>query len=261
MPQIYGSLHKPSRTMSWQFLRTFLVFFFWLAALGLIIYTAFYSNAFSVKNVQVQGVHFNSPDTIRQIVPQHVNIWRLPTASIEKQILALPAVDSVQVLRDLPDTVRVVVTEKQPLVLWSSAGTASLLDASGTVFAQYPMSALPAKGTPIGDLVAKDPVVIDSQNLAVQLHHPVVGSTFITFVNTAQAQLATLLPELTIDHFEVGTTTYDLTLFAKQGMQVQFNTLGDPAVEIRNLTRLVRQEHVKLTQHVNLEIDRWAYVQ
>jgi hypothetical protein len=261
MPQIYGSLHETRPAFSWAILRTIGVVLFWVGAVALVLYTLFFSSVFMVKAVNVEGVHFNDANAIAGYVPQGINIWRLPVADIEKKVLALPAVDSVEVLRGLPGTVKIVVHEKQPVAIWSSAGVASLLDPSGVVFMQYPLDQLPLKGTPIGDILATEPVVIDTQNLPVSPEKPVVSSQFITFVSVVQSQTTATLPDLTIDHFEVGTTTYDLTMFAKQGMQVALNTLSDPAVDVRNLTRLVRQEKTPLTAKVDLQIDRWAYVQ
>ena len=107
----------------------------------------------------------------------------------------------------------------------------------------------------------KLPLVVDTKALPVQLGKQPAGSTFVSFVAAVNSQLTTLLPSLTIDHFEISDSTYELTLISKQGMQVQFNTLGDAGVQSRNLVRLVQQHDVNLTSSkVNLQVDRWAYV-
>lgn len=260
MPQIYGSLHKPERRFSWSIIWSLFKILFGMGSVALVVYTLFMSPVFSVKTVEVQGVAFNDPATVKATVPQGGNIWRLPVGQIEQEVLQLPSVESVQVLRGLPNTVRIVVTEKRPALRWVSAGTLSLIDESGTVFSQYPVASVPATGTSVGDVLATALLITDSQNLPVALHREVVSVSFVQFVSVVRDNLATSLPELTIDRFEIGATTYDLTLYAKQGMKVQFNTLADPAVAVRNLTRLIKNYHVQLTQQVDLQIDRWAYV-
>jgi len=261
MPRIYGSLQEPERTSPLRTIGVFFRFFVLLALISAAGWALFFSPWFQVTDVEVDGAAFVSADSVRAQVPLGGNIWRLQAKTIEAKVLTNPVVESVEVLRGIPHTVRVVVHERPPMALWTSGSTVSVLDPQGIAFEQFPMTGLPAATTPLGAALAKNPRVVDTKSLPVAADQTVVSPVFIGFIQQCQTQLAALLPQLTIDHYEVANTTYDLTLVTKQGMTVTFNTLADPGVQVRNLTRLVKEKNVPLTAKVNLSIDRWAYVQ
>jgi hypothetical protein len=68
------------------------------------------------------------------------------------------------------------------------------------------------------------------------------------------------VPGVRVDHFEVGATTYDVTMVLHGGLQVFFNSLGDAGVQSRNLARLARDGKLTNATRVDLRVDRWAYV-
>jgi hypothetical protein len=216
---------------------------------------------FTVRDVVVEGSRFTEEGVIRAAVPAGTSIWLLSKDEITSRLLQDTRIESVAILRGLPDTIKVVVHERTPSLIWLSGELQTVLDQSGVAFAQYASAAFPAPGTRLGDGLANVPRVTDTKGLPVTVDQQVVGPTFISFADEVRTLIAAALPDLEIDHIEIADTTYDITVVAKQGMRVQFNTLADPGIQVRNLTRLVHQQKAGYSSQVDLRIDRWAYVQ
>ena len=257
MPRIYGNL-QPKRREYFAFLRCLPLFFWSLVGIGL-VYGVLFSGFFSVKHVEVEGAVLSDADQIRSTVPLGSSLWFISKKQIADRVSDDPAVDGVAVLRGLPDSVKIVVSEKKPAMVWQSGPTYYVLDADGVPFLSY--SALPDAATPIGKTLASVPLVRDDKALPVRIGRQPAGGSFVTFVAATQAQVKKLLPTVQVLRFEVSDTTYDVTMFTKQGMEVQFNSLGDAGVQSRNLARLVQQNKANLASSmVDLRVDRWAYV-
>jgi len=215
------------------------------------IYLVLFSGYFSVKTVQVQGAHFASSEQIQALVPTGHDIWFLSTRDITDRVMQYPSVQSATVQRGLPNSVRIVVREKQPALIWISGNTCYVLDASGTAFAQFSRVDIPELGVPR---------VYDVENVPVKLGQQVAGISFVQFVTSASEQFASLLPQVTINSIEISDTTYEVTFYSTQGLTVEMSSLSDAGVQVRNLTRLIHQKDATLTSNVNLTVDRWAYV-
>ena len=259
MPKIYGNLHKEPRSLSRTLVAVQIVL--WIGAIASLAYAFWFSDWFHVHNIDIQGVRFSSSDRIKKLTPLGGSIWSISTDNLAKEIRSDEQVQSVQVLRGLPDSLRIIVQERVPALLWQSAGTTTVLDTGGVAFLQYPSGQLPDRSQPAGLALAPLIKVQDTTNLPASLGHQMVTAQFVQFVNAVNQDLQQKIPTLTLDHFEIAATTYDVTMRTKQGAQIQMNSLADPHVQMRNLTRLFVQKKASLTSRIDLRIDRWAYVQ
>ena len=259
MPKIYGNLQKPPRDFSafWAFLRSL----FWLSLIGLIVYVIWFSDYFKIEKVEVEGTRFVSADNIKKMVPYGSNILFFSSEDLSNKILQDQALESVGVFRGLPSSLKIVIKERQPALIWNSGDYATILDDQGAAFAQYSRAGLPTEDTEMGKYLKQVPRLYDTKAVPVSLGSKVTNKDFVSFIQNVQERMASLLPQVTIDHYEISDTTYDLTMIAKQGLQVQLNSLGEAGPQIRNLTRLIHQGKATLTSKVDLRVDRWAYVQ
>ncbi len=115
MPKIYGNLQKPTRSYEW--IGRFLTRSLWSAAFIASVYALFFSGWFTIKKVEVEGARFSSEEAIRTEVGTEGSIWLLPKDEIRSHILRERSVESVAVFRGIPDSIKVVVKERQPAVL------------------------------------------------------------------------------------------------------------------------------------------------
>jgi cell division protein FtsQ len=109
-------------------------------------YLLFGSAVFRATTVSVTGEHRLSASTIRSAaaVPDRP-LARLDTRAVARRVANLPAVANADVRRRWPHTVRIVVTERVPLLAVPRGGGYALVDADGVAFAtvQSPPRQLP----------------------------------------------------------------------------------------------------------------------
>lgn len=257
-PLIYGNLQKPPRDYS--VLVTIFKRALWFGSLGAIAWLLFWSPVFTVKNVEVQGSLLSKPDAIDALVPRGGSIWFIQESRIKQAILASEPVVNVSILRGIPDSIRVVVEERKPVMLWQSGDGVSLIDEGGEVLFTYKLPEFPTAETEPGTTLNQLPRVTDTKNVPVQVGGSIATQQFTGFVTQLQTELGVYLPDMVVARLEVQETTYDLQVVTVEGLRVQMNTLGDPAVQVRNLKRLLTQESIPPTAQVDMRIDRWAYV-
>ena len=258
MPRIYGNLQRPKRDFG-AFFRT-LRNLFWLLAVAAGAYAVFFSGWFSVRQVQVEGVLFAPKEQVQTAVPLGSNLWLLSQQQASSRVMRYPSVESVSVLRGLPDHVRIAVVEKQPALVWLSGNDALVLDNSGMAFARFGRADIPSGDTPLGAALAGIPRVYDVKAVPVKVGQQVASASFVRFISETRRQWAELLPQATLSRFEISETTYDVTVYTEQGLRVQLSSLADAGVQVRNLTRLIHQGYANLNSTVDLRVDRWAYV-
>jgi len=77
------------------------------------------------------------------------NLFLVRAEDIAAALRALPTVTDAQVTVDLPDTLRVHLVERQPILAWVVGSERFVVDRNGVVFAAYPADAPgPSKGLP-----------------------------------------------------------------------------------------------------------------
>ncbi|CAN5165543.1 hypothetical protein BH11PAT4_BH11PAT4_7850 [soil metagenome] len=257
-PLIYGNLQKPKRDYS-SFFRL-LKHALWSGSVAAIVWLLFWSPVFTVKQVEVAGSLLSNSAAISESIPRGGSIWFLSEASIKSKIFATQPVIDVKVYKGIPHSVKVVVEERKPVILWQSGDGVSLIDAGGEVLFTYKVAEFPTSEAEPGTTLNQLPRVTDSQNITVVTGTSIASPQFVEFVASLQHEMATYLPDLRVTRLEVQRTTYDLLVVAESGLRVQMNTLGEAAPQVRNLARLITQENIASNAQVDLRIDRWAYV-
>lgn len=101
------------------------------------IYGAAGSSAFGLARLDLGELRWTERADLLDAaaVPSDVNVFRIETAPIEARIETLPAVLSAEVRVALPGTLRIDVTERDPIMAWVVGETAFLVDREGRLFA------------------------------------------------------------------------------------------------------------------------------
>ncbi len=104
------------------------------------------SPVFRVQEVQVAGASQVDAARVRELASLNGDsMLHLETAGAVEQIKFLPLVKDVHIERRWPNTVRIVVTERQPWGFWQVGDTRYVIDSEGVVLADMP----PADGAPV----------------------------------------------------------------------------------------------------------------
>ena len=119
-----------------------------VAALGAIValIALYLSPAVRVDGIEVVGAAQVDPAKVRELAAlDSDSMLHLNTSGAEEQIRLLPLVNDVRIERHWPQTVRIIVSERQPWGYWQVADTRYVIDSEGVVLADVP----PAEGAPV----------------------------------------------------------------------------------------------------------------
>jgi len=104
---------------------------------GLALYGANASAAFGYRKLQIIGAGFTPQATVRRELglTDAANLFRLTTDGMADRLRTLPAVADASIEVVLPDTLRVRLVERQPIVVWQVGDSRFLVDADRFIFA------------------------------------------------------------------------------------------------------------------------------
>jgi cell division protein FtsQ len=107
---------------------------------GLIVWLFYYSSAFAVSGVRINGADTVPLATIEQTAaaPVGTPLAKVDLRSIADRVRTIPAVADAQVTRAWPHKVVIVVTERVPVVVVTDGSRYELVDATGTTFKRLP---------------------------------------------------------------------------------------------------------------------------
>jgi cell division protein FtsQ len=112
--------------------------------------------AFGYARLDVEGTLVTPPALVEAMLglDKGTNLVSLATDPLEEQLRVLPSVADANVSIGLPDTIRVDVTERRPIVIWAAAGHRFVVDDGGTLFAD--LGASSPQGMPALPVIADD---------------------------------------------------------------------------------------------------------
>jgi len=122
---------------------------------GLALYGANASAAFGYRRLDLVGAGLTPESAIRQRlgVAPSANLFRLSTDGMADRLRTLPTVADASIEIVLPDTLRVRVVERKPILVWQVGAQGYLVDADRVVFAT-------------ADGVSDLPVIVDKRAVA-----------------------------------------------------------------------------------------------
>jgi len=159
-----------------------------LAALAVVlscltIYGVGTSPVFAFHHLDVAGASWTNPADVQALlgVSDGTNLVTLQTDDLAGRLETLPAVRSADVSVVLPNTIRVRLNERQPILVWQTASARFLVDSTAVAFVQL------ADGAPVPNGL---PTIVDTRiGSAISL-----GSTIDPVNFDAATRLGSLKP-------------------------------------------------------------------
>jgi cell division protein FtsQ len=183
------------------------------------VWLVFFSPQLSVRHVEVSGTDLLSTDRVRDAarVPEGEQLATVDLGRVRSRVAAVAEVESVDVTREWPDTVRITVVERTAVAVVRFGRSWRGLDAAGVAFRTYdrPPGNLPrVEATPsvLGDAL----------------------SEAATVVGRMPAALARK-----VDHVEVETVDR-ITLVLRNGRTVQWGSSEESALKAEVLVKLLQ---------------------
>lgn len=154
-----------------------------LACAG-IAFGALNSTAFAYQRTSIEGssAYVSTAVAVQAmgLASAAPNLFTVSTARLEADLLKLPAVTAARVSVELPGTLRVSLSEREPILAWVADGHRFAVDRNGLLFAELPANG--ADGLP---------TVVDRRGNAASL---AVGSTLDPLDLDVATRLGSLRP-------------------------------------------------------------------
>lgn len=193
-----GKLNLKKRASRWRRVRPYVFGALAAALVAGLVWLLWFSTAFVVRTVDVQGVELLTPQGVQEAaqVPMGSQLIRVDTAPIAARVGALAPVADVRVEVVWPSSVRINVTERKPVFQVVDGSTYSWVDSAGVVFNQA------------GEKKAGLPLAV-------------VGSMDARLLGDVATVLAALSPQLAERLERISAATPDrITLHFAKGVQV-----------------------------------------
>jgi cell division protein FtsQ len=173
--------------------------------------------AFSFARIEIAGTLVTKPAAVEAMLglEKGTNLVGLATEPLEAQLREIPSIAGANISVGLPDTIRVEVTERRPIVIWAAAGHRFVVDDTGTLFADV------GKAPP--SAIAGLPIVSDDRRAAATLG---IRST----LDPVDLDAATRLGSLTPDKIGSGAAKLTVRITDERGFTVSSGAKGWLAV-------------------------------
>jgi len=158
------------------------------------IWFALFTKTFTVQAVTVVDARDYTAQAVQTLLEpmKGKNIFWLNTGLLEQNLtINVPQIRVVHIDRKLPSTLKVIVQEKQPVMLLVSQKKYYFVDEGGIAYEEAQLDTLP--GVVLPTVKNSDPTV------AVTLGSPVVDQSFITFIATVQKELPHIVPAQVVE--------------------------------------------------------------
>ena len=216
-------------------------------ALG-ILYLMFFSGAFTVSEVQVNGTKEINPSSIQGMAEKNLdseiikkNIFLFDSDALSREIKRNYSLKSLKVKKEYPKKVIIQLKEYTSEIEWKSREKYYLIDEKGRAVA-----ALDKKRE---NLV----VVEDKKNLPVQIGKTLVSTDFINFVKYINQNFKAATHG-NISHLEINENFNEINVYTSFGFYIIFDTTRDPSNELNNLVIALNSSDLKSTKLTYLDM-------
>lgn len=196
------------------------------------------SDLLSVDEVRVEGTHLLVPDRVERAagVADGTPLARVNLAEVEDRVAALAPVAAVDVRRDWPGTLRVVVSERTAVAVLAESGTYHALDGEGVLFRRW---SRPPPGLPMVDGDALARATTGATGTAGTAG--ATGTAGADALRAVASVVQSLEPAVArrVDHVEVASLDA-IALALRDGARVQWGSAEDSALKGEVLTALMQ---------------------
>lgn len=218
----------------------------------------FFTDTFVVGAITVLDARAHTAQQAREAVSGTLghNMLFLQADVLEGKILSsLPQVRTVHVVRKLPDTLKVIIQEKEAKALLLAAGKYYFIDESGSVYEEARLDTLP--GVILPTIKVNDPAA------SVQLGTHAVEDSFITFIATVQEQLPAAAGAEVVEIRIPSLAAREVHFYLNNNWQIRFDSTRSAAPQLSILRQLLTntitpEEKIRLL-YVDLRIPNRIY--
>lgn len=222
-----------------------------MAIVGL-LWFLFNSNYFKIRNINIEGSL--NPDVAAEIESlRGKNIFTLVLGNTEEKLTKKQSsIASIEIHRGIPDTLKIKINVREPLISWKTGDKVYLIDKNGIVFQQSEITDNP-------DKMQKIPQVADSQNININAGGKILTGQFIDFTKTIWQKFHQVT-DVNNTEMKIGETTFQLEIETDQGWHALFDTTRNPETELNALKKVLGEHRDQIHEYVDLRVEGRAYL-
>lgn len=230
---------------------------------SILLWLFFFTSLFTIQAVTVVDARPHITEAAKEIVDERIksapfnkNIFFIDTAAIENELTTkLPEIRTTRVTRQLPGTIKVVVLEKLPVLLFLSSTQYYFVDEQGIAYEKARLETLPGEVLPI--------VKNDDQEGKVTVGVPAVSNSFVEFVQFMQKELPEKINTKVAEIRIPSVSAREVHFLLVNNWELRFDSTREPAHQLAILEQLLRTtitpaEQSKL-EYIDLRIPDRVY--
>ncbi|MEX1111927.1 MAG: FtsQ-type POTRA domain-containing protein [Candidatus Andersenbacteria bacterium] len=225
---------------------------------GILAWLVLFTSTFHVRAVTVVDARDHTVVAIEALTEQLLgrNILFLQTPVLEQRILStLPQVQDVYITHKLPDTIRVVVQEKEPTFLMLSNATYFFVDDGGLAYEEARLETLPGIILPV--------IKNNDSGASLQTGQPAVEESFVSFILQAQEEVPKITEAEIVEMRVPSLSAREVHVLLDNNWLIRFDTTRPLTTQLTVLDRLLdhtlSEEDRQRIDYVDLRISNRVY--
>lgn len=212
-----------------------------------LVYVLFFSSLFTIKNINSEGNPTSETLTyLEQFKGKNIFMVRAKEIAMvvkEKNT----QFKTVNVSLGIPDTLRIIFTERLPVVVWQTNNKSYLLDENAIAFKQVDTSSK--------DLI----IIVDNKNIEVNPPVQIASSNFIDFLKNVNSKIGQL--DMKILKFEIGETTFQVDAVTDKNIKIIFDTTRSVSDQMDAAQKAYKEKKDEVKQYMDVRVEGKVYYQ
>jgi len=220
--------------------------FLYLVVIIFVFYVVFFSSYFKIKSIEIDGVKSVEISDYLHRTLVGKNIVLFQTGSYLRDLVKeFPVLAEANIVRGLPNTIKVNVSERDQVLIWCNAAGCFNIDTYGYAYEKV------EKPT---DKV----VLIDDGNVEVKDGARVTTPQFIAFFLDAIKQLDA--SGIKVKEARISETTFKVAFVTQDGWQAIFDSSSSLVNQVSSVVQVVKDNRADLKEYVDVRVQGIAYI-
>lgn len=236
-----------------------------IVIIGSLIYLCLFSNLFKIKKIVLvdnKDVHLDNVEEIvnpilaqrRFLIFPGDSIFIVDKKNIEAELASnILEIESLQIKRRCPDVLKIIIKEKEPIVIWVTQDKTYFVDGKGEIC--YEISNEILQDTEL-------PIVKDNLGKEVKPDDKVIEEDVISAIQNINKRFQAKTG-YEILRFEVpAAMASELHIKTKTGFRVYFSCSRDIDAQLNDLVAILEhqiKDQAGQVQYIDLRIEGWVY--
>jgi cell division septal protein FtsQ len=237
-------IKKKNWHVSPRFLSIFLSVLFFVLIISIYV-VLFWTGLFKVSQPVILGATRVSQEAVEAAVAPLIKgtrWWLIPRnallgissgeiASVVESVS--PAIKEVEVRKELPDVLKINITEREPLAIWSAAGRFFFIDERGIAYDEIVRSE------------SRDvslPVIVDERHRETAQNDRVITEQALAFVRETYEGLTRMAGVGVNFYIAPSRLAPDLILVTSEGWKVLFDATQPASVQVTTLSEVLKEQ-------------------